>query len=302
MFFRRERAGADFVAVLRDGAGDVGFEVGERFDEAGHGAAGDAEEVVEDEDLAVAIGTGADADRGNRDGICYFFGQAAGDAFKHDGERAGGLGGFGVGHEFGFITLHFVAAKRVDVLGAQAAMGHHGDTGADECGDCFRLLNAAFQFDGLAAGLLQNAAGAFDGAVGAQVKTGEGQIDHDEGMLDGPADHFGMVDHFVERDGERAIVPLDDHRHAVADENSLDAGGINEPSKGEIIGRDHRDFAVGRFEAGEFGNGDAGHVGGGDRGQGNLRRLCESSTSILTVVMRSGNRGTNRCVCPVCVI
>ena len=48
-------------------------------------------------------------------------------------------------------------------------------------------------------------------------------------VLDRAADHLGVVDHLVERDGQRAVVPLDDHRHAVADEDALDAGRVDEP-------------------------------------------------------------------------
>ena len=37
-----------------------------------------------------------------------------------------------------------------------------------------------------------------------------------------PADHLGVVDHLVHGNRQRGIVPLHDHRHAVADENPFD--------------------------------------------------------------------------------
>ena len=76
-------------------------------------------------------------------------------------------------------------------------------------------------------------------------------------MLDRAADHFGVVDHFVERDGQRAVVALDDHRHAVADENAFDARRIDQPGHRVVVRGDHRDLPAGFFEAGEFRNGDS---------------------------------------------
>ena len=79
-------------------------------------------------------------------------------------------------------------------------------------------------------------------------------------MLHRAADHLRVVDHFVERHGQRAIVPLHDHRHAVAHQNAFHAGRIHQPGQRIVVRGDHRDLAAGGFETGEFGNGDAGHV------------------------------------------
>ena len=57
---------------------------------------------------------------------------------------------------------------------------------------------------------------------------GKRHVDDDQRVLDGPADHLGVVDHLVERHRQRAVVPLDDHRHAVADEDALDAGRVDQ--------------------------------------------------------------------------
>src|SRR5262249_254046 len=99
-------------------------------------------------------------------------------------------------------------------------------------------------------------AGVFDCAVRAQVETGEGHVDDDERMLHHPTHHFGVVDHFVERYRQRALVPLYDHRHAVAYENALDARRVDKPSLRMVVGRDHRNLLAGGFEAGEFRYGD----------------------------------------------
>ena len=163
------------------------------------------------------------------------------------------MGRLGVGQKLRFIALDFVAAEGVDALGPQAAVGHHGNAGRHECGNRLGLLDAAFELHGLAAGFFQNAAGVFDRPVRAQMETRKWHIDDHESVLHGAADHFGVVDHFVERHRQCAVVPLDDHRHAVADEDALDAGGIDEAGQGVVVRGDHRDLASGRFEAGEFG-------------------------------------------------
>ena len=57
----------------------------------------------------------------------------------------------------------------------------------------------------------------FDRLVDADVIGRERHVDHDQRPLNGPTDHLGMVDHFVERHRQRVLVALDDHRHTVAD-------------------------------------------------------------------------------------
>ena len=49
---------ARVISVLRSAYG---------FDESRHVAGGDAQQIVQHEHLAVAVGAGADADRGDRD-------------------------------------------------------------------------------------------------------------------------------------------------------------------------------------------------------------------------------------------
>ena len=62
----------------------------------------------------------------------------------------------------------------------------------------------------------------------AQVIAGKRHVDDDQGVLHRAADHLGVVDHLVERDRQRVGVPLHDHRHAVADQNALDAGRVEQ--------------------------------------------------------------------------
>ena len=129
------------------------------------------------------------------------------------------------------VALHVVAAELVHALRPQAAVGHHGDAGRHERGDRLGLLDAAFELHRLAARFLEDAAGVFDRLVRAQVKARKRHVDDHQRVLDRAADHLGVVDHLVERDGQRAVVALDDHRHAVADQDALDAGRVDQPGQ-----------------------------------------------------------------------
>ena len=100
-------------------------------------------------------------------------------------------------------------------------MGHHGDAGGDERRDRVGLLDAPFELHRLAAGLLEDAAGVFDRLELAEVVARERHVDDHQRVLHRAADHLGVVDHLVERHRQRVLVPLDDHRHAVADEHAL---------------------------------------------------------------------------------
>ena len=67
----------------------------------------------------------------------------------------------------------------------------------------------------------------------AQVETGEGHIDHHQGMLYGPTHHFGVVDHFLQRDRQGVGVPLDDHAQGVAHQDAFDFSRIQQLARGK---------------------------------------------------------------------
>ena len=129
----------------------------------------------------------------------------------------------------------------------------------DEAGDDLGLVGAPFELDGLAAGFFQDAAGVFDRLVRAQVVSWETACRRStSARVHGPADHLGVVDHFVERDRQRVGMPLHDHRHAVADQDRLDAGLVEQPGHRVVVGREHRDFLARPFEGHELRDGQRG--------------------------------------------
>ena len=118
---RGEGAGEDFVAEVLGGATNGRAGIGETADElrgfgrfGGVCAEGEADEVVEDEDLAVTVGAGTDADGGDGDGAGDVGGDLARDAFEDERDGAGTLEGMSIGEELvdggGGATLDAVAA------------------------------------------------------------------------------------------------------------------------------------------------------------------------------------------------
>src|ERR1700733_4011707 len=75
----REGASADVVAVGADGAGDEFTGVGVLAREFRRRVEGEAEEIVGDEDLAVTVGAGTDADRWDLQFTGDLRGELAGD-------------------------------------------------------------------------------------------------------------------------------------------------------------------------------------------------------------------------------
>ena len=131
------------------------------------------------------------------------------------------------------------------------------DTSADHLG----LFDAAFQLHRLAAGFLEDAAGALDRPIRAEVEAGERHVDHHQGVADGPADHFGVIDHLFERHRQGGAMALDDHRQAVAHQDAFDAGRIDQAGHGVVVGGQHGDFPPGRFHGRELGDGNLWGVG-----------------------------------------
>src|SRR6185312_4504066 len=91
-----EVMGADLAAVLGDRGDHLLVDVGVALDEFGHVTGVDAEQVVEDEDLAGGRGTGADADAGDLELGDDRFGDRGWDRLEDDREAADRLQGEGL--------------------------------------------------------------------------------------------------------------------------------------------------------------------------------------------------------------
>src|ERR1700687_4524323 len=87
----------------------------------------ESEQIVRHQHLAVAIGTGADADRGDVQFLRNLLRDLGRNAFKHNGKRTGFLDGYSILEETRLIALDTEAAEAMDRLRRQADMAHEGN-------------------------------------------------------------------------------------------------------------------------------------------------------------------------------
>lgn len=256
MFVAGKFAAANIIAIVADGLNDGLFEISVDFHMARHIGRAKSQQIVQNEDLAVAAGARANADGRNADRCGNAGGGFFGNAFEDNGEGPRHLCGLCVGQQLALVALHAVAAQEMHILGTQSTVGHDGNARGNQGGDDFRLFDASFKLDGLAARLLEDAPGIFNRSMYPEVKTGKRHVNHDESMSDRTSHHLGMVNHFFERDGQRGAMPLHNHRKAVADENSLNSGRVDQAGLSMVVGRQHGDLLPRGFHGGKLRNGD----------------------------------------------
>lgn len=92
----RELSLLNFFLVATERLERIGLEMGIWFDKLRHKLIEQPEEIIEDQDLAVAVGTGPDSNGRNGDLFCDGLGQLGGNRFEHDREGAGCFKGFGI--------------------------------------------------------------------------------------------------------------------------------------------------------------------------------------------------------------
>ncbi len=249
-------AALSVLDVGMDGGGDVGGDGG-----AGDGEGGDepgvgADDVGEDGDFSIAgVIAAADADGGDVEGGGEVAGHGGEDAFEDDAEAAGGLESEGALVEgFDFVVglaLLFVAAFLENALGEHAEVAEDGDAGSDHGADLVGLADAAFEFDGLGAGL-DEALGVVEGFGGGGVAV-DGEVGDEEGAGGAPGGGGGMVEHVLHGDVGGVRVAEDDHAEGVADEDEIEAGFVEETGGGVVVGGEGRDGRAGGFPVTEGG-------------------------------------------------
>ena len=121
LFFRGKRAFPDFADVVAERRFHGAARIAEDFEEGALGA--ESEDVVHDEDLAVAVGSGADADRGDGEHLGDFGGGVLLDEFEHEGETAGLL----EAERFFRELLPGLVAAPLDLVAAELVDGLRGD-------------------------------------------------------------------------------------------------------------------------------------------------------------------------------
>src|SRR6266850_3058299 len=166
VFRSGEFAAGNFPGELLGGVPNVLGEIGVSLDELRRLTRGQAERVMEDKNLSVGSGAGADADGRDAKRLRDAAPKLARNSFQDQAERPGLLELLGVGQDPGGLGLRLAldleAAHLVDELGCEAEVTHHGNS---ELRQATRDLDdpaPALELHGMHAALLQETPGAGD--------------------------------------------------------------------------------------------------------------------------------------------
>ena len=281
MLLLREATVAHLFHVRADGCLDRLRQVRVLLDEARRVALVEAEQVVPDEHLSVAVHACADADRRH--------GQRLGDprrnrgrhGLEHDREAAGSLERERVLVEphrlLGRPALRLEAAEHRRRLGRQPEVTHHRDAGTDDRLDARERLPGSLELDRVGACLLDEADRVVQRLLVGDLERAERHVRDDERPARPAAGRTREHDHLVHRRGHGRVVAEHGHRGRVADEDHVGAGSVREPSGGGVVGRHHGDRLTARLQLGELGQSEL--PGRGRAGSGFARAGGHRSSS-----------------------
>jgi hypothetical protein len=175
-------------------------------------------------------------------------GELDGYHLQHQGERARVLDRKRVLHELlGLLigaTLHAPAAQCVHRLWGQPDVTHHGNACLDDLVDGGGGARTPLELDGLGCTLLDKPPRVLEGDFRAHLVAHERHIDGQVSRTQPASDASAVVDHVLEGHAQGVRMALDDHADAVADEDDVDVGGIDQTRHGGVIGGDHGDLCV----------------------------------------------------------
>lgn len=76
---------------------------------------------------------------------------------------------------------------------------------------------------------------------GRGLVAAKGEVPDEQRPWRAPGDGAAVLEHEVERDGERGVVAVDDHGGGVPHEADVDAGGVDVDRRGVVVGGDDGD-------------------------------------------------------------
>ena len=121
-------------------------------------------------------------------------------------------------------------------------MAHHGNACFDDASHGIHDFDAAFHFQGIDTRLFHYPDGIPDAFRTAHLIAAERHVAHHETMLAGTGHGCGVINHLVYADGQGVFVAGHHVGGRVADQDAVNAGGIDNPSRRVVIGREHRDL------------------------------------------------------------
>ena len=136
--------------------------------------------------------------------------------------------------------------------GREAEVAHHRDLGVEDGVDRVEALAAALELHRGGAGA-HEAGRVGDGVLAPEVVAHPRQVGDDQRARLRARDRAGVVRHVVDGDVQRVVVPEHDHRHRVADEDHVDAGGVDRARRRRVVRGDHHERRAGALARDDVG-------------------------------------------------
>src|SRR5215211_5823259 len=217
----------------------------------------DAEQVVEDEHLAVGGWAGADSDHRNLDVRHERLGQLARDRLEDDREAARPLelarGAVHLERPLRGAALGAIPTEGGGGLGRQADVAHHRDPRLHDRPGAVGGGAAALELHGVAARLLYEALGGRDGLLVRHLVGSERKVPHEQRRAEPAAGGGGQHEHLLERHGHGAGVAEHGHGRRVANEDDVYTGRLGHLGARVVVGGDHHDRLAERLLLGQLG-------------------------------------------------
>jgi hypothetical protein len=135
-----------------------------------------------------------------------------------------------------------MAAHAMNRLRGKANVPHDGDVDVGDAAHRRRNGRSALELDRLGRALLDEAAGVAQRFLRAHLIREEGHVRDQQRARARAGDCARMVDDLVDGDGECSVLAANRRREAVADQDGVDAGLIEDAREGVVVSGQHRNW------------------------------------------------------------